>query len=278
MELNDWWTGLGRDATAAAESFAGYLPKLLGASLLLLAGWLAARVLRRLSIRVVALVDHAWMQWILRAGATPPARQPPVEIIGGIVFWIAILFFVTLAAELLGLAVFANWLGRLVGYLPTLLAGGLIALTGVLMSTVARDLVVTASGTAGMAQGPLLGRIVQIVVLVTALVIGADQIGIDVTFLAVVAGIVLGTVGLALAIAFGLGARAMVANSIAARHAAHLYRVGDHVQIGSWRGTLVDFTSNAVVLETSEGRVAIPPARFLDEVSVQVLDDGGPRP
>lgn len=274
MDLIAWFKALGKDAASAAEAFVAFLPKLLGAALLMLAGWVAARILRQLSIRLLNLIDRAWYRWVLRAGVVP-SRHPPVEVVGGIVFWAVILFVVTMAADLLGLTVFAHWLGRLVEYLPTLFAGGLIVLAGVLVSGVARDLVTTASASAGMSQGPILGRAVQFSVLAAALVIGADQVGINTTFLVVLTGIVFGSIAVALAVAFGLGARTHVANLIAARQVAQLYQVGDRVRIGEWQGAIADIGAAGVVLEYEGGRIAVPAAQFLEQASVLVLGDGG---
>ena len=67
--------------------------------------------------------------------------------------------------------------------------------------------------SARLAQATLLGRIAQFVIMITAIVIGVDQIGIDITFLSIIAAILLSTTLGAIALAFGLGARRHVENT-----------------------------------------------------------------
>ena len=48
------------------------------------------------------------------------------QVLGTIVYWVVLLFFVTAATHALGLQTFTDWLARLLDYLPTLAAGLLI--------------------------------------------------------------------------------------------------------------------------------------------------------
>src|SRR5574338_297012 len=92
------------------------------------------------------------------------ARSIPsgsAEIVAGILFWVVILFFAAAATQVLGMAAFASWLQGLVPYLPTLMAGALIIIVGVLMAGLARDLTVAALSAFPEHQRLLLGRIVQ---------------------------------------------------------------------------------------------------------------------
>jgi small-conductance mechanosensitive channel len=72
----------------------------------------------------------------------------------------------------------------------------------------------------------------------------------------------------AAALAFGLGARASVANIIAARYVAQFCRVGQAVRIDDVEGTVVQLTPTAVVVETPEGRAVVPAGRFHETSSV----------
>jgi small-conductance mechanosensitive channel len=105
-------------------------------------------------------------------------------------------------------------------------------------------------------------------VLVTAAVIGADQIGIDVTFIVVVASVVLGILLGGLALAAGLGARGLVQNLVAAQQARQLYRAGDRIRVGEQEGRIAEFTATAVLLDTTAGRLALPAQLFLEEPSL----------
>jgi len=246
-----------------------YAPSVFGATLLLLAGWLVARLLRGAAVRLMGVLEML-LHRLFRGRMAATARIPSasVEIVGSILFWVVILFFVASATQLLGLSIFTEWLKDLVGYLPTLLAGALIILAGALFSGLARDVTVAALPTVPEAQRVLLGRVVQISILVTAIAVGADQIGIEITFLVVLAAVVTSAVVGGVALAVSLGARTYVANLIGAHYLRQAFGVGQRVRIGEVEGTILELTAISVVLETAEGRVTIPGKVFNEEAIV----------
>ncbi|MET0290807.1 MAG: hypothetical protein ABW136_00490, partial [Steroidobacteraceae bacterium] len=100
------------------------LPAIIGAILLVLVGWFVARLLRILAARGM-LAAEALIDRITGRSSRLGERHGP-RIVGTVVFWIVLLFFVTAATQVLGLTTFTAWLGRLLDYLPTLAAGALI--------------------------------------------------------------------------------------------------------------------------------------------------------
>lgn len=250
---------------------AEYAPKLLGAALLLLVGWLIARLLRGLAVKlmhVLELVLHRL--WRSPAGKTSALPSASVEIVGTILFWVVIVFFAAAATHVLGLDAFSSWLKDLMAYLPTLVAGLLIILAGVLLSGFARDLTVAALAALPDSQRLQLGRLVQGAILVTAVVMGADQIGIEITFLVVLAAVTTSAVIGGVALAVSLGARSYVANLIGAHYLRHAFEPGQRVRIGATEGTILELTAVSLVLETEQGRASIP-AKVYNEETIVLL-------
>lgn len=246
-----------------------YLPRVAAAVLILVLGWLMARLLRLVVVRAIGRLDHLWQRLISKRGLEHlQPRHPPARIVGELVFWLLMLIFVTLATEILGLGIFGTWLKEIVTYLPLAAAGLLIVLVGFVVSSLARDLVASAADSAGLSHGDLLGRSAQIIILFTAIIIGVDQIGIDIAFLFVVAGIILATMLGGIALAFGLGARTHVSNIIAANQLRQIYQVGDKVQIDDVEGRVTDITVSRVIIETEAGSVDVPAKLFDEQVTI----------
>ena len=245
---------------------AEYLPNVLGAAVLLLAGWLVARLLRGVAVKLMHGAELLLLR--LSRGAPAPASRLPsasVGIVGSILFWVVILFFAAAATHVLGLGAFSSWLQGLVTYLPTLMAGALIIVAGVLLSGLARDLSVAALAALPERQRALLGRIVQGAILVSAVAIGADQIGIKITFLVILAAVVTSAVVGGVALAVSLGARTYVANLIGAHYLQQAFHVGERVRIGKTEGTILEITAVSVILETSDGRTSVPAKTYNEE-------------
>jgi len=251
-----------------------YAPSVIGATLLLLAGWIVARILRGLAVRLMGVLELLLHRVSRTRGAAPRIPSASVEIVGSILFWVVILFFVAAATQVMGLSVFTAWLKDLVSYLPTLLAGALIILAGVLFSGLARDVTVAALPALPEAQRLLLGRIVQGTLLVVAVVVGADQIGIKITFLVILAAIATGAVVGGVALAVSLGASSYVANLIGAHYMRQAFRAGQRVRIGPLEGTILELTAVSIVIETAEGRVTMP-AKVYNEEPIALLGRGG---
>jgi len=206
-----------------------------------------------------------------RGASTPRLPGTSAKILGSVVFWAVLLFFVAATTQVLGLQIFAAWLARVADYLPTVFAGALIIVAGILLSRLAREVVEAAVAGAGERQRALIGRVVQGAILVTAVLVGADQIGIRVTFLVILAaaaGIAL--VG-AVALALSIGAREYVANLIGAHYLRQRYSVGQHVRVAGYEGRILELTETALVLETTEGRASLPAKVFNEQPIVLVV-------
>jgi hypothetical protein len=254
------------ELTRVAERLFGILPELLAAIVILLVGWLIARLLRALTVRFAGVANRT----IARLGVrmhTPVGsmRQSTTRVVGEIVFWIVILIFVTAATSILGLQVFTGWLDRLVGYLPRILSGILIIFAGVVLSNIVRDSVLAAFRGLTDSQRLFLARGAQIATLTILVIVGVDQIGVDISVVVTALAIVLACLLGGLSIAFGLGARSYVGNLIGAHYLGREYQEGERIRINKMEGTILEITPVAVILETNEGRLTVPARLFSDE-------------
>jgi len=250
------------------------LPKVVMALSVLVIGWFVAKLLRMLLVKGIGRLDRFWQRFTSKQGLTQlQPRQPPTRIVGELVFWLLMLVFVTLATEILGLAAFGAWLMELLTFLPLVGGGLLIVLVGFVISSLARDLVSTAATSAELSHGDMLGRAVQVVILLISIIIAIEQVGFDTAFLTVVAGIVLATTLGGFALAFGLGARTHVSNIIAANQLRCIYQVGDRVRIGELEGRITDIGVSRVMIETQSGSVDVP-AKLFDEEVTTIIEKG----
>ena len=186
-----------------------------------------------------------------------------------------LLFFITAATHTLGLQTFTDWLARLLDHLPALAAGLLILVAGYLASGFVAELVqATATGLAP-AQRAALARVAQGATLVMALLVGADQIGLKVTWIAILAAVLVATVMGGVTLAVSLGARSYVANLIGAFYLRQAVRIGQRVRVAGHEGRIVDVTVTSLVLETADGRVLLPAKAYHDEAIVLMARQDG---
>lgn len=271
-----WFGRLGDSGGKVADRMIELIPFVVGAILLVLAGWIVAFLLKRLAVRLI----HAFNAALERLHARRRigrlhVNEALIGVIGTAVFWAVFLVFVAVAAEVLGLYGLTRWLGRAVNYLPIAFAVVVILVAGVVASDFTRRLVAASAAAAGIGQAELLGRAAQGAVLVGAFIIGLDQIDIDVTFLIVIISVLVACVLGGLSLAFALGARGYVSNVIGAHYASRRFRVGERVRIGAFEGTVLEITSTAIVLATKDGTASLPARMFTEEASLLVSEAAG---
>ena len=252
-------------AVAIFDRLVTYLPSVLSAVLLLFVGWLLARLMRALTVRGALLAETLLMR-VLTPRTTERLRVGrSSSVLGTIVFWIVLLFFVMAATQVLGLQTFTDWLARLLDYLPTLAAGLLIVAAGYVLSAFVADLVRAAATRLAPSQRQVLARVAQGAILAAAILVGAEQVGIRITFLAILAAAVFMTVAGGVAIAMSLGARGYVSNLIGAHYLRQSLEVGQRIRVAGHEGRILELTATGLMLETVQGRVLLPGRLYHDE-------------
>lgn len=269
--MNNLGDSITSTTAALLERLAAHLPSLIGAIALLVAGWLLARLLRVLAVRGMRIAETLIARL---AGPSLVNVGRSANVLGTVVYWVVLLFFVTAATHVLGLQTFTDWLARLLDYLPTLAAGLLIIVAGYVLSSFAADLVRATATRLQPAQRTALARLAQGATLVAAILVGADQIGIKVTWIAILAAVVIASVLGGLTVAVSLGARGYVANLIGAHYLRQAFQIGQRVRVSGFEGRIVEVTVTSLVLETTDGRVVIPGHVYHDEPITLLTGNG----
>ena len=190
---------------------AAYLPRVLTAIVLLILGWLIARTVQRLVVRLLRLVrlEAAAEQtgvddFLVRGGV----RFTVVTLIGEIFYWGLILIFAVAVFNLIGLTMSPESVARLTSYVPNVMAALVVLIFGSLGARLIRGLVVAYLGNVGVKGSERIGYLVQGALVAFVVLLALEQLRIDVKLLASAFQLAFGGICLALAIAFGLGGRA----------------------------------------------------------------------
>lgn len=264
MNVENWTATLTGSITHVAQRTFEYLPTLLGSAVLLLIGWLAARTLK-------AITAHLAESGMHRLSRTRPMRtqvqqsttyRSLPDVSGRIVYWTVLLFFLAASLETLGLPAVSSVIGYVTAYLPRLLIAVVIIFAGVWIGEITSAFLSRVAAHSGLERTELLGRSAQALIVVAAVIIALEQIGVDITILTTLAITLFAGILGAAALAFGLGAQNTAANIIAAHYVRREYAVGDRIRIDDIEGSIVDITPTAVSIDTEDGRVLVPAQRF----------------
>ena len=260
-----WLVALDNTFRELVEAAAAYVPGVIGAVLLLLAGWIAAIALRAAIARFGTGIDRMVSAARDRMGQSQTELRWPISrALAHSAYWLVIVFFLAAASKVLALPGLVEIFAQILLYLPLLLVWAAAVFAVYLASGLVSTGTASAVRAAGFSNPDLLGRLARIIVLVFAGIIAAGQIGIDVTLLVNVVSIATAVLLGGAAVAFGIGAGGAAGNLIAAHYVRRSYRVGQRVAVGALEGDILEITSSAVVLDTERGRATVP-ARLFDE-------------
>jgi hypothetical protein len=221
------------------NSFFGFIPNLIGFLLILLVGWLIAKIVRTLVTKGLealgldkALNDSAAGEYVEKF--SPGAS--PSRLIGAVAFWFIFLFVLTAAFSALKIPAVTAFMTEVLNYLPNVIAAVIIfviaaAVAGAIGGIVAKLLGDTPTGKVVASVVPALIMVIAVFMILNQLRIAPAIVSITYTAL-------IGSVALGAALAFGLGGR-----DVAGRMLQDAYdkgreqkgQVEDDVQLGKER-------------------------------------------
>jgi hypothetical protein len=193
------------------------LPGVAAALLLLLAGMVVARLVRTAIEKVLAVahVDHYTEKMKLNEVLSRLGlERSPAFVLGFMVYWLIILVFVVSAANAMQIAAVVQFLGQVVVFMPKLIGAVLVLAGGFLLGDFLGEIVRNAATANKIHEAMVFSKVVRFTVLVFASIMALEQVGISATTVASSVQIILATVGLGLALAFGLGGRDVAADII----------------------------------------------------------------
>lgn len=245
---------------AIVETFRWVMPRVLLAAAVVVAGWIVARALRAMARRLLGRwrarqpVPPVGAGWV---GIVDEGR--PGQLIGGTVYWIVMLAAIMTATEVLGLRVITTWLASAASYIPRVLAAAALVIAASVGGKLLGRAVVRAAAMAGAPYASRLGNLAQAALIAAAVLMGLQQIGVDVSLITTTVLIVLGALVAGTALAFGLGARPFVAQILAMHYVQKSFQIGDRIRVAQEaEGRIIRFTSTAVILDSEEGETSVP--------------------
>ncbi|MDY1018967.1 mechanosensitive ion channel [Pseudomonas coleopterorum] len=258
MELDPWTQSLFAAMTALWTKVANFIPNLFGALVVVILGFLVAKLLDTLLSKLLAkfgldrLMAGTGLTKLLGRGGL---KVPISTLIGKIVYWFVLLIFLVSAAESLGLQRVSATLDMLALYLPKVFGAALVLLVGVLLAQLVNGVVRGAAEGVGLDYAAGLGRVAQWLVIIISISVAISQLEVKTDLLNHVIVIALITVGLAAALAMGLGSREIASQILAGIYVREMFQVGQQVQVGEVEGQIEAIGTVKTTVLTDDGEL-----------------------
>ena len=204
---------IGDSVQQALDGFFGFVPNILGFLVILLIGFIIAKVAGK---AIATLLQKLGLDRALHnsdAGQYVERVSPgasPANLIGAVAFWFVFLFAISAAIAALKIPALSNFIAQVQAFLPNIIVAAIIFV-------VAAALAGVVGGAAHKLMGDTpTGKIVRAVVPGLILAIGTfmvlDQLNIAPQIVTITYAALLGMLALAGALAFGLGGREVAAD------------------------------------------------------------------
>jgi len=199
------------------RGFAAFIPKLFGALVILLIGWLIARAVKFALSKVLKAVNFDSLTekvgingMIAKSGM----KASGSDLIAKLGYWIIMLPVLVLFFNGLGLEAVSGLLQDAAAFIPNIIVACVLLVVGMYIGQMVQVIVTNALLANGVSKAPLIGKIAYGAIMFLILSMVLNQLGIGTGIVDKVVSIILGSLGLGLSIAFGLGAQDWVKKTI----------------------------------------------------------------
>jgi len=187
---------------------ASFIPRLIGAIIVFLVGWLLASLLGKLAFHLVRVIqlDNA----LTRVGFRQAWEKSGFKLNSPMFFyelvkWFFVVVFLMAATNILGLTEVSSFLQTVVLYIPNVIVAAVILLIGILVAKFLENTVRGSVRAAGLASGNFLGSLTKWTVFVFSLLVALAQLQVAASIINIVVIGIVAASSLASGLAFGLG-------------------------------------------------------------------------
>jgi hypothetical protein len=193
------------------------LPQIIGAILILLIGWILARVIKRLSIKGLNLVrfnyltEKSGIEKFLEKGGV---KVSSIDLIGTLIYWIIMLVVILATLNSLKLTAASTLFNQIMLYIPNIIVAILILVIGIYFARLVSQVLITSLKNMEEKTANTIGMLANYAIIIFTVFIILGQLNIAGTIVTNAFTILFGAICLALGLAFGLGGKEWAAQMI----------------------------------------------------------------
>ncbi|HQX44003.1 MAG: hypothetical protein IPP06_11380 [Saprospiraceae bacterium] len=192
------------------QSFIMYIPSLINALLILLVGWVIAKIIQWVILRLshaMGIDNLAKKSGVHRFLEKRGVKNGFSGILSRICFWAIMLIVLVNFFNHLGLELVSDLLNQLLLFIPNVLISCVLIIIGFYLAEFVSSLVFSSLEESNFENPDLIGKLVFYSIAFFTVAIALTQMGIGETIITNIVSIFFGTIGLALAISFGIGGK-----------------------------------------------------------------------
>ena len=208
--VQTWGEAITLSLLSLWERFVNFLPSLVGAVLVFVAGWIVAVALGKVVEHIFKMIKVDDV--LEKAGTKARFKKAGMELnvakfLGGLVKWFLILVFLMAATDILKLVQVTNFLNSIILYLPNVVVAAVILAIAFLVANFTYAVVKGSTKVAGIVSATLLATVVKWAIVIFGFLAALIQLGIAASLINTLFIGFVAMLALAGGLAFGLGGK-----------------------------------------------------------------------
>lgn len=250
------------------------LPNVLYAIIVLILGWLLTKIVVKIITKVLKLAKADKLDDKINEIELLGDKKMNfdiIKIVAKFVKWFMYIIILVIISDILNLTIISEEIGSLLSYLPKLFSALVIFTLGLLFANFLKKAIQSFFESMDLSGSKVISRIVFIIILVFVSVTALNQAGIDTNIITSNVTLILASLLLAFSIAFGLGAREIVADLLRTFYARKTYEIGQKIIYKDTTYEVVSIDHILVKLK-GEKETLIVPIRDIIESHIKMQD------
>ncbi len=212
--VTDWITLITDGVVNSLRSIVDFSPKLIGAALIFFLGWIIAKLVKRLVIKILDITQlepFAEKVGISSALKRVGASITPIELLSEIIRWAVVLIFLNPTVEILGLTQITVIINDVLLYIPRVIVAALILMLGMIFADLTAQFVKSTAAAFGSTTANALEVVTKYAVIIFVVLASLSELGIAQSLIATLFTGFVAMFTIAGGLAFGLGGKDLAA-------------------------------------------------------------------
>lgn len=256
------------------------IPALLKGVIIFLIGFLLAKLVRRIILRVLETIGVdklADKLMNIEMFEKSKLKLVPSVIVASAMYYFILIVFSMAAVEAMGLKIVSDLLKDLIEYIPNGVTALLVLVIGIFIADAVKKLIAATCRSLGIVSGTLIANVVFYFILLNIVLIALRQAKLQTEFMEDNIAIILGGIAGAFAIGYGLASKDIMTSLLAGFYSRDKFHIGDEVTIDGHRGEVVTINNNNIILRSEESEFVVPYSKVTSEgVEIHTRRDKGP--
>ena len=243
------------------KSFMGFFYNLIGAIIILLIGWLIAKMVAAVSQKMLEKVGADKIGEKLNEIDAIKGLGLEIKlstIISKFLYYFILIFMLRPAADTLGVPAISDMVKLLVEFIPKLISSALMLSAGVFLADALKNFVVTLCKSFNIAAGKLIGTAIFFFLLIIFVIQSVAQVGINTSLLESSFNLLVGGIIFAFAIGYGIASKEILLNIISSFYSKNKYKEGQIIEIDGVKGEIIAMDNTTITLKTMDSKTIFP--------------------